>query len=143
MARNVKRSGYTLIELLLVLVIIGVISAIAIPSFMGQRHRARSIGDAQANSQVMQMQLESLKADQGIYGAVGAYNWYAATGADANMLALLPNFTPKSKMNFNLAITGTGTAAGLTYLITVSDTTIAGSPNIYIINQSGTVTLSI
>ena len=35
------RSGFTLIEMLLVLAIIGIVSAIAIPSLLGQRERAR------------------------------------------------------------------------------------------------------
>lgn len=36
-----NKNGFTLIELLLVLAIIGIISAIAIPSLLGQRSRAR------------------------------------------------------------------------------------------------------
>ena len=136
--RNKSILGFTLIELLLVLAIIGIISAIAIPAFIGQRHRARSIGDAQANCQVMRMQLESLKADQGIYGAAGTYGWLV-TGGDASGPTLLPNFTPQTRMNFSLVIN----AGGLTYLITVSDTTITGGPAIYKIDQSGTVSLSI
>jgi type IV pilus assembly protein PilA len=36
-----RQSGFTLIELLLVLAIIGIVSAIAIPTLLGQRSRAR------------------------------------------------------------------------------------------------------
>lgn len=39
--RQSSGSGFTLIELLLVLAIIGIISAIAIPSLLGQRARAK------------------------------------------------------------------------------------------------------
>jgi prepilin-type N-terminal cleavage/methylation domain-containing protein len=140
MTRRRKNSGFSLIELLFVLAIIGIISAIAIPSFMGQRHRARSIGDAQSNSQVLRMQLESLKADAGTYGAVGTYNWvYTPPNSnvpDAATTTAFPTITlPNSKMTFQLVIGG----AGLTYVISVNDPSMTGSPLTYQVNQAGTV----
>lgn len=103
---------------MLVVVIIGVISAIAIPSFSGQRRRARVIGDAMANAKVLQMGLESRKADIGIYGSVGGYDW-KADGSAATGPALISNFQPSgtSKMDYNLIIAN----EGLTYTLTVSD----------------------
>ena len=140
MARPRKNSGFSLIELLFVLAIIGVISAIAIPSFMGQRARARSIGDAQANSQVIRMQLEGLKADTGIYAAAGAYTWTYAGGAAANVpdaaaAAAFPSINiPSSKMNFSLTIAN----AGLSYILLVTDPMQTGAPAIYKTDQTGT-----
>ena len=63
--------GFSLVELLLVLAIIGIISAIAIPSFLGQRRRARVIGDAISNAKSLQMALESRKAEVGVYAPAG------------------------------------------------------------------------
>ena len=47
-----SQKGFTLIELLLVLAIIGIISAIAVPSLLGQRQRAR---DKSAKSNATQI----------------------------------------------------------------------------------------
>ena len=131
-----RSRGFSLIELLLVLAIIGIISAIAIPAYVGQRRRARDIGDAISNARVMQMGLESLKSDTGIYGAVAGYDW-KADGSAASGPALLPTFQPKGSttMNYHLDIANAGAA----YTLTVTDTTQGGA-NVYITNQLGQVT---
>ena len=139
MIRKGKKAGFSLIEMLAVVAIIGIISAVAIPSFLGQRRRARVIGDAQATTQVLRMNLETLKADTGIYGAAGTYNWTAAAGADTAAAALLPAYSPTgtgtntgSKMNYSLVIA----AGGLTYQITVTDPQMSNA-NVYITDQNG------
>jgi prepilin-type N-terminal cleavage/methylation domain-containing protein len=140
MAQKNQQKGFSLIELLTVLAIIGIISAIAIPTFMGQRARARSIGDAQSGAQVIRMQLESLKADSGSYGAVGSYLWSFTPGASTNVAngaaqATYPSITvPSSKMNYALAVANNG----LTYTIVVRDPNITGAPEIYKTDQTGT-----
>ena len=132
--RNQVR-GFSLIEVLLVLAIIGILSGIAIPSFMGQRRRARVIGDAIANAKVLQMSLESRKADNGVYGTAGTYTWTAAGSRPSTDLA--PSFIPagNSQMNFEVLVG----SSGLTYTLTVKDTTLGGV-NAYITNQAGTET---
>ena len=133
MNRKEKASGFSLIELLLVLAIIGIISGIAIPSFMGQRRRARVIGDAMSNAAVLRMELESHKADVGIYGN-GTYTWTASGGFATGSSNIVPNFSPKgnSKMNYSLVVASTG----LTYLLTVKDPSV-GNASAYTVNQSG------
>jgi len=134
MKRKANVAGFSLIELLLVLAIIGIITGIAIPSFLGQRKRARIVGDAQANAQVLRMQLESYKADNGTYGASGAvYNWTAAGGVPSTSAGLALNFTPKgnSKMNYSVAV-----STALTYTLTVTDPSYAGA-TVLKTNQTG------
>ena len=125
MARKVNTLGFSLVELLLVLAIIGILSGIAIPSFMGQRKRVRVIGDAQANAQILRMQLETAKADSGLYGAAGTYNWIAATGPDTGAATLLPAFTTQgsSQMDYGLVIA----AGGISYVLSVTDPSKSGA----------------
>lgn len=114
-----RQQGFSLVELLLVLAIIGIISAIAIPSFLGQRRRARVIGDAKANAEVLRMALETRKAETGIYAAVASYNWTASGAAPAASTNPAPGFVVRgaSKMNYRVAVAN----GGLSYLLNVTD----------------------
>lgn len=119
-----RRGGFSLVEMLLVVAVIGILSAIAIPSFLGQRRRARVIGDALSNAKVLQMNLETRRAENGLYGAAGTYEW-AADGSKTTGPALIPTFQPKdaTKMNYSLVID----ASGLTYTLTINDPTMGGA----------------
>jgi len=124
------RNGFSLIEVLLVLAIIGIISGIAIPAYLGQRRRAQVIGDASANAKVLAMQLETYKADNGNYGPGGT--WTSTSVSPPAGYASVP-FVAKgnSKMNFDLAVGATG----LTYTISAKET--ATSIEFLRINQTG------
>ena len=144
MRRKGRADGFTLIELLLVLAIIGIISGIAIPTFMGQRRRARVIGDAESNTQVLRMQMETYKADNGIYSSTPNGNTYAWTGSGgtapaAGTAGAAYNFLPKgnSRMNYSVAIAG----SGLVYTITVTDPSY-GAAAVYTINQAGSAVVA-
>jgi len=135
--RMKHQKGFSLVELLLVLAIIGIISGIAIPAFMGQRKRARVIGDAKANAVALAMQMESRKAETGIYAASGTtITW---TNGVPNNSTFLPNFSLRNatRMNYSLRVTN----GGVGYTITATDP-FQASAQVLTVDQSGAVVLN-
>jgi type IV pilus assembly protein PilA len=65
--RSQGEGGFTLVELLVVMLILGLLAAIAIPSFFNQRDKARD-ADAKADARTAQTSMETYATDnQGAY----------------------------------------------------------------------------
>jgi general secretion pathway protein G len=64
--RNLKHSGFTLVEMLLVLVILATLAAIVVPKFAGRTEQARiTAAETQINS--FELVLDTYEVDNGFY----------------------------------------------------------------------------
>ena len=91
--RSQGEGGFTLVELLVVMLILGLLAAIAIPSFFNQRDKARD-ADAKASARTAQTAMETYATDnQGSYSGADATDLQniESTLNDATFSAVTPN----------------------------------------------------
>lgn len=120
-----EESGFTLVELLVVMLILGILAAIAIPAFLNQREKAND-ADAKADVNTAMQAMETYQTDN-----AGSY----LNATDAILKGIEPALN-----NANLAVTGTGGAGQPTanaYRVTV--TADSTSRDFSIDNNAGTL----
>jgi len=71
-----SKKGFTIIELMVVIGIIAILAAIAIPSYLGIQKKAAR-GEAKSNLLALSLALEGYLAENNDYGPTGVYTYYA------------------------------------------------------------------
>jgi len=71
--RRLRAGGFTLVEMLLVLVILATLAAIVIPKFAGRSQQAK-VTAAQSQISSIEMALDAFEVDNGYYPKTGALN---------------------------------------------------------------------
>ena len=128
MRTNGPSKGFTVVELLIVIAIIGILTAVAFPSYQNHVRKA-----ARAAAQVAMMQI----ADREAQYLLDARNYVVTTGALSTLNVTLP-VDVSSK--YTIAVTaadGTNTAS-TPPSYTITATPISGSPQV----PDGTLTLT-
>lgn len=118
-----NKKGVTLIELLIVIAIIGILAAIAVPAYIGQQTNAART-EGYSNLQNLRLLEEQYFAENGEYApagaAVGAKIYYKVGDTGISNSANLPGFKPGdvASLQFEYQIEITAVSGGRTTAFT-------------------------
>jgi type II secretion system protein G len=87
-----KNNGFTIVELLIVIVVIGILAAITITAYNGVQARAR-FAKVQQDLASMQKVLEIYKADVGTYPSTSGAWSYSSTNPTSFIPSVVPTYT--------------------------------------------------
>ena len=138
-SRRDEEEGFTLIELMVVVLIIAILIAIAIPTFLGARQRAQDraaqsdIRNGLTAEKTFYTDGESYTTDTGSLTSIEpSLNWVAADDTKGPIVSMTADGQlvcvqrkSKSGTTFSLADVATGTGAGTHYNRGVCSTTVA------------------
>jgi type IV pilus assembly protein PilA len=128
-----KQKGFTIVELLIVIVVIGILAALVITTYAGIQSKARN-AKRQTDIQSLQTQIEAFYSQNGYYPSLGDMN--SSTWLATNMKSLDSNaLTDPSNATASTTLVRTPAAKSYSYAPTTdgagtvcgSDTTSGGT----------------
>jgi type IV pilus assembly protein PilE len=138
---NISQKGFTLIEVMIVVAIIGILASIAIPAYSGYVMRAK-IPDATSTLSTARVQMEQYFQDNRTYLLPSGACAMTAPAASQNF-----DFTcnPATATSFTLNATGKGAMANFTYRLTeanakssvITESGWSGSNNCWVTSKAG------
>ncbi len=105
-----EESGFTLVELLVVMLILGLLAAIAIPAFFNQQNKAKD-ADAKAYARSAETAMETYATDNG-----GSYHSDTVTAVDLANIETTLNGADNLQIDVG---SGTGDTADKSYTVSV------------------------
>lgn len=124
---NIQRryAGFTLLEILITIVIVGILAAVAYPSFLNQVRKSRRSDAVDAAAKVMQAQ-ERYRGNNVSYGTLAQLATYGVSGTSGGGYYGVA-VSSVSGTGYTVTLTGAGSQAADTGCTTMTVTVTAGN----------------